>query len=60
MLEMQVVLKALLGSCELQATDEGVEVAQRRNITVRPARGGRVVLGHEREWPSRTERPALR
>jgi cytochrome P450 len=44
MLEMQVVLKALLGSCELQATEEGVEVAQRRNITVRPARGARVVL----------------
>jgi cytochrome P450 len=48
MLEMQVVLKALLSSCELHATDEGVEVAQRRNITVRPARGGRVVLA-ERE-----------
>jgi cytochrome P450 len=48
MLEMKVVLKTLLGSCELEATPEGVEVAQRRNITVRPARGARVVLG-ERE-----------
>jgi cytochrome P450 len=45
MLEMQVVLKELLGSCELDATEEGVEVAQRRNITMRPARGARVVLG---------------
>jgi cytochrome P450 len=48
MLEMKVVLKALLGSCELEATPEGVEVAQRRNITVRPTRGARVVLA-ERE-----------
>jgi len=45
MLEMQVVIDALLSSCELRATDEGVEVGQRRNITVRPARGGRVVIG---------------
>jgi cytochrome P450 len=51
MLEMQVVLKALLGACELQATEEGVEVAQRRNITVRPARGGRVVLGERERVP---------
>jgi cytochrome P450 len=48
MLEMKVVIKALLGACELRATGEGVEVAQRRNITVRPIRGARVVLG-ERE-----------
>ncbi len=48
MLEMQVVIKALLGSCELRATDEGFEVGQRRNITVRPVRGGRVMIG-ERE-----------
>jgi cytochrome P450 len=48
MLEMQVVLRALLGGCGLRATDEGVEVAQRRNITVRPVRGARVVVA-ERE-----------
>jgi cytochrome P450 len=48
MLEMKVVLKALLGSCELGGAGEGVEVAQRRNITVRPVHGARVVLG-ERE-----------
>ena len=51
MLEMQVVLRALLGSCELRATDDGVEVAQRRNITVRPARGARVVVGERERVP---------
>jgi cytochrome P450 len=45
MLEMKVVLSALLASCELRAAGDGVEVAQRRNITVRPARGARVTLG---------------
>jgi cytochrome P450 len=48
MLEMKVVLRTLLGSCALHDSGDGVEVAQRRNITVRPERGGRVVLG-ERE-----------
>jgi cytochrome P450 len=48
MLEMKVVLRTLLGSFELRDSGGGVEAAQRRNITVRPARGGRVVLG-ERE-----------
>jgi hypothetical protein len=45
---MKVVLKALLGCCELRDCGDGVEVAQRRNITVTPVRGARVVLG-ERE-----------
>jgi cytochrome P450 len=44
LLEMKVVLRELLGTCELRAAGDGVEVAQRRNITVRPARGARVVL----------------
>jgi hypothetical protein len=44
MLEMKVVLKALLGACELRDSGEGVEVAQRRNITVRPQGGARVLL----------------
>ncbi len=51
MLEMKVVIRALLGGCELRATDEGVEVAQRRNITVRPARGGRVVVAERERVP---------
>ena len=45
MLEMKIVLRALLGTCELSAAGDGVEVAQRRNITVRPAGGARVTLG---------------
>ncbi len=45
LLEMKVVLRALLGTCEVRAAGDGVEVAQRRNITVRPVRGARVVLG---------------
>jgi cytochrome P450 len=45
MLEMKVVLSTLLEACEMRASGAGVEVAQRRNITVRPARGARVTLG---------------
>ena len=48
MLEMKVVLRALLSACEIGDAGDGVEVAQRRNITVRPVRGAQVVLG-ERE-----------
>jgi cytochrome P450 len=48
MLEMKVVLESLLGTCEVGDAGEGVEVAQRRNITVTPVRGARVVLA-ERE-----------
>jgi len=44
MLEMKVVLRTLLGACELGATDGGIEVAQRRNVTIRPAGGARVRL----------------
>jgi cytochrome P450 len=48
MLEMKVVLRTLLASCTLTDTGDGVELAQRRNITVRPERGARVVVA-ERE-----------
>ncbi len=44
LLEMKIVLRALLGACEVHAADGKVEVAQRRNITVRPAGGARVSL----------------
>jgi cytochrome P450 len=44
MLEMKVVLRALLGGCEVRDSGEGVELAQRRNITVRPTGGARVVV----------------
>ena len=52
MLEMKVVLRSLLGACELKASGDAVEVAQRRNITVRPARGARVVLGARSRVPA--------
>jgi cytochrome P450 len=39
MLEMQIVIRAVLTRCELDAAGNGVETARRRNITVRPSRG---------------------
>jgi cytochrome P450 len=51
MLEMKVVLRTLLGAREVGGTGDGVEVAQRRNITVRPVRGARVVLGTRSRVP---------
>lgn len=51
MLEMKVVLRTLLASCEVSAADGRVEVAQRRNITVRPVGGARVVLGDRSRVP---------
>ncbi len=52
MLEMKVVLRTLLGACEVSPTGDGTEVAQRRNITVRPARGARVVLAARSRVPA--------
>ncbi|HEX5928031.1 MAG TPA: cytochrome P450 [Solirubrobacterales bacterium] len=52
LLEMKVVLRALLGACELRAAGGGVEVAQRRNITVCPAAGARVTLGNRARVPA--------
>lgn len=51
MLEMTVVLRTLLGACEVSAAGDRVEVAQRRNITVHPAGGARVVLGERSRVP---------
>jgi len=44
MLEMKIVLRAVLSQCELRPTGDGIEVARRRNITIRPAGGARAVL----------------
>ncbi len=52
MLEMKVVLQTLLGACEVRAADGAVEVAQRRNITVRPVGGARVVLADRSRVPA--------
>jgi cytochrome P450 len=51
MLEMTVVLRALLSTCSLSATGDGVEVARRRNITVRPVDGARAVLADRAAVP---------
>jgi cytochrome P450 len=45
MLEMQIVLRAVLSQRELRRADDAPELTNRRNITVRPGRGARVVLG---------------
>jgi cytochrome P450 len=43
MLEMKIVLRAVLSACELRDTGE-FELPRRRNITIRPERGGVAVL----------------
>jgi len=48
MLEMKIVIRELLRAYELQASGDGPEVARRRNISIRPARGSRVRLGPTR------------
>lgn len=44
MLEMKVVLRNVIGVCRIGPGGNGFEVARRRNITIRPAAGARVVL----------------
>jgi cytochrome P450 len=44
MLEMKIVLRAALGARDLQPAEAPFELAQTRNITVRPAGGARTVL----------------
>jgi len=48
MLEMKIVIRELLRTYELQASGDGPEVARRRNISIRPARGSQVRLGPTR------------
>ena len=48
MLEMKIVIRELLRTYELQASGGGPEVARRRNISIRPARGSRVRLAPTR------------
>jgi cytochrome P450 len=47
-LEMKVVLETVLARADVRPAGDGVELARRRNITVRPAAGGRVVLSPAR------------
>ena len=44
MVEMKVVLRALLAACDLRPAPTGLEVARRRNITIRPAHGAATIL----------------
>jgi len=45
LLEMRIVLAAVLSAYEVSATSRGAEAAKRRNITIRPAAGGRIRTG---------------
>jgi cytochrome P450 len=44
MLEMKIVLRAVLSQCEVRSAGNGIELARRRNITIRPAEGAVAVL----------------
>jgi cytochrome P450 len=55
MLEMKHVLRTILTTCEVQPLDGAFELAKRRNITIRPARGAAVVLSDRQ--PARDRRP---
>jgi cytochrome P450 len=44
MLEMKIVLRAVLSAGEVRTSGDGIEVARRRNITIRPARGAEAVF----------------
>jgi hypothetical protein len=48
MLEMKIVLRSVLAACELLPAGDGLEVARRRNITIRPGAGAVAVLGERR------------
>ena len=48
---MKLVLRTVLAAWQLQPATDGVELARRRNITIRPAEGARAVLGARRRAP---------
>jgi cytochrome P450 len=52
MQEMKIVLGAVLGDCELQPAGDAFEVAERRNITIKPAAGARTTLRARPEVPA--------
>jgi cytochrome P450 len=49
MLEMKVVLRSVLANCDVRPVEAAHERPRRRNITVRPGGGARVVVGPRRE-----------
>jgi cytochrome P450 len=44
MAEMKIVMRSVLQACELRTVDDRPETALRRNITIRPAAGAKVVV----------------
>jgi cytochrome P450 len=52
--EMKIVLGAVLGDCELQPAGDSFEVAERRNITIKPAAGARTTLRARSKAPAGT------
>ena len=52
LLEMKIVLRAMLAAREVRAAGQDVELAQRRNITVRPAGGATVMLRDRARVPA--------
>jgi cytochrome P450 len=55
MLEMQIVLQSVLAARELRPAGRASERAGRRNITIKPERGAKAILGQRDEV--RTEEP---
>ncbi len=49
MVEMKIVLRGIFANCDLVPTGDRSELTQRRNITVRPSLGGRVVVRERSE-----------
>jgi cytochrome P450 len=52
MLEMQIVLRTVLTSRELEPAADGFELVKRRNITIRPKHGAHAVLRERIRTPS--------
>jgi cytochrome P450 len=53
MLEMKIVLRAVLSQVDVRPAGDGIEVARRRNITIRPAGGANAMLADRLAAPER-------
>ncbi len=56
--EMRVVLSTVLSQCTLIAADQRPEHVARRNVTLSPRHGTRVIVQARRPAPRRTQQPA--
>jgi len=52
LLEMKIVIRTVLGRCELSPAGSGAERTRRRSITLSPARGGLVILRDRAAQPA--------